>query len=143
MKIVVRLTRQDILDDVRKCVAVINPKRAEEIIYTTEADVVLRAVAGDFPAFVVSAQVFDKGEVSGSELADQVKDINPRALFFIYSIVPEASSGVDGFIKKNEPVLKTGKYILLTAILAGKLDGITPESLKESFPTIKLTRGGS
>ena len=138
MKIVVRLAHQDILDDVKKCVAVINPKRAEEIIYTTEADVVLRKVAGDFPVFVVSGQVFDKGGMSGSELADQVKNINPQALFFIYSIIPETSSGVDGFIKKNEAVLKTGKYILLTAILASKLDGITPEGLKESFPTIEL-----
>jgi hypothetical protein len=139
MKIVVRLAYQEILDDVKKCVAVINPKRTEEIIYTTDADVVLREVAGDFPVFVVSGQVFDKGEMLGSELADRVKNINSQALFFIYSIVPETSSGVDGFIKKNEPVLKTGKYILLAAILASKLDGVTPESLKESFPTIELT----
>ncbi len=90
---------------------------------------------------MVSAQVFDKGHLLGSELAEQVKDINFQALFFIYSIVPETSSGVDGFIKKNEPVLKTGKYILLTAILTSKLDGITPESLKEAFPTIELTPG--
>lgn len=139
MKTIVRLAYQDILDDVKKCVAVINPKRAEEIIYTTEADVVLSEVAGDSPVFVVSGQMFDKEGLPGNKLAGLVKNINPRALFFIYSITPEAGSGVDGFIKKNEPVLKTGKYILLTAILTSKLDGITPQSLKESFPTIELT----
>jgi hypothetical protein len=139
MKIIVRLAYQDILSDVKKCVAVINPRLAEEIVYTTDADVVLSEVAGDFPVFVVSGQVFDKGGMPGTELAGLVKNINHQALFFIYSITPENGIGVDGFIKKNEPVLKTGKYILLTAILASKLDGITPESLKESFPTIELT----
>ncbi len=86
MKIIVRLAYQDILDDVKKCVAVINPKRAEEIVYTTDADVVLSEVAGDFPVFVVSGQLFDKGGMPGTELAGQVKNISPQALFLFIAL---------------------------------------------------------
>ncbi len=138
MKIVVIQRRPGHLVGIRDCVARLDEKRAEEIIYTSDPDEVLEAVRDGDPALVVSSLVLDSLK-SGTDLARRVKQVNARTLFFIYSVMPEVNEAVHGVIPKENSKLATGEHSLLARILAGKLDGITPLDLKAEFPEITVS----
>ena len=103
-----------------------------DIFYTSNPRDVLRRVRGNDPVFVVSGQVFDY-PTSGTNLARAVKSINPYALFFIYSVMPEWNESVDGIIPKED-----GTHSLLARILTSNLEDITPVDLGLAFPEVRI-----
>mgnify|MGYP001587385061 CR=1 FL=1 len=137
MKIVVIQRHNENLRGIKESVAQINRERAGEIIYASEEDEVMEAVQDGSPALVVSGQVLGRyGGGSGTDLARKVKRVNPQALFFIYSVMPDRNEAVDGVIPKSNGTVVSGEHSLLARILASDLNGATVESLKATFPGI-------
>jgi hypothetical protein len=135
MKIVVIQRHVENLRGIKKGVAKINRARAEEILFTSSENEVLWAVRDGSPVFVVSGQVLDRGY--GTDLAREVKRINPRALFFIYSVMPERNKSVDGIIPKRGGTAVSGEHSLLASILAADLnDKIFIENIRAACSVI-------
>jgi len=132
MKIVVIQWHDGNLHGIRENVAKINEARAKEIIYTSDPEEVMETIRDGDPALVVSGQVLGLREY-GTDLAHRVKHANPRALFFIYSVMPKTNEAVDGVIPKEEGTLVTGEHSLLARILASNLNGATPESMRTAW----------
>jgi hypothetical protein len=131
MKIVVIQRHEGNIDGIRKCVSNIDKARAEEIVYTTDPNEVVETLKNGEPALVVSGQVFESSW-SGTDLARVVKRMNPRSLFFIYSVMPERNEAVDGVIPKNCGTVVSGEHSLLARILTSAIEG-TPESMRVAF----------
>lgn len=132
MKIIVIQRFPDNLNGIKEAVALINPKRVEEILFFVDPGMVLRSVKGNFPVIVISSQILDTS-TTGTYLARQVKALNPLAQFYLYSITPERDESVDGIIPKPSGAAISKEHPLLAAILTSDLKGVTPEALKERF----------
>lgn len=120
---------------IKECVARLDGARAEEIIFTSNPEVVLESVRDGSRVMVVSGQVLGRGRC-GTDLARMVKMRNPRAMFFIYSVMPERNEDVDGIIPKEGGTLVTGEHSLVASILANVFDEDTPASIKSVFQTV-------
>lgn len=127
---------------IQECIAEL--AKNTDIFFTSDPREVLREVQGDSPILVISGQVFDYHyHYSGTDLARAVKKINPRVLFFIYSVMPEWNEAVDGIIPKGEGdgTLMTSEHSLhslLARILTSDLDAVTVSRLAEAFPEIQI-----
>ena len=130
MKIIVAQRHAANLRGIRSCVEAIDPVRAGEIVFTSSPEWVLSQIRNNEPAFVVSGQVFE-GHMEGTDLARKVKRLNPKVLFFIYSIMPERNESVDGIIPKGMGTCTTGEHGLLASILVSNLESATPESIRK------------
>lgn len=135
MKTIVIQRHQGNLEGIAECVAELGENA--DILYTSDPREVLREARGDEPIFIVSGQVFDH-PTSGTDLARAVKRINPNTLFFIYSVMPEWNEAVDGIIPKGYGTLATSEHSLLAQILVSNLDAVTPASLQEAFPQVRI-----
>lgn len=133
MKIIVIQRHFENLVGIKAEVAKINQKRAEEIIFTNVPEEVLDAVHDGLPVIVVSGQVFGPFLFSGTDLARQVKQVNPQAQFYMYSVIPERNEAVDGVIPKRNGTAVNGQHPVLAGILTSDLDGATPETLRRTF----------
>lgn len=109
------------------------------VFYTSDPREVLREGEGSDPVFVVSGQVFDY-PMRGTDLARAVKKINPHALFFIYSTMPEWNEAVDGIIPKENGTLMSSEHSLLAQILVSNLDTVTVTlaRLAKTFPQVRI-----
>ncbi|MBI4385498.1 hypothetical protein HY573_01570 [Candidatus Parcubacteria bacterium] len=133
-RIIVAQRHQENLNEIREKVARINRRRAEKIFFTTDSGLALDHVEPRGPTLVVSGQVFgliDFGPGSGTDLAAKVKQKNPGALFFIYSLMPDRNAAVDGVIPKRRG------HVLLSKILTVSGKELNLRRLKELFPEIE------
>ena len=135
MKIMVIQRHKGDLEGIRRCLAEISPERVKEVIFTSNPMEVMKAVADREPTLVVSGQYFEPEPslVHGIDLARLVKRVNPRALFYIFSTVPQTNQFVDGVIPKE---VGTNEHRLLARILASELEKATPQTLRAAFPEI-------
>ncbi len=136
VKTVVLQIHAENLCGIQQNVACIDSSRADEIIFTADREDVLTVIKGEEPVLVVSGQVLGLG-ISGTDLARDVKRANPKALFFIYSVMPATNESVDGVIPKRNGTATNGAHELLAKILTSPLDGITATDLKKRFPEIQ------
>lgn len=83
-----------------------------------------------------SGQLFGVGHKEGTDLAIEVKEANPNAIFFIYSVMPETNASVDGLIPKKDGTISTAEHSLLTRILTCEKSKMTILDLKALFPEI-------
>ena len=143
MKTIVIQRHSENLDGIKAAVAEINNARAEEIIYTPDPQKVLQEVRGEDSMTIVSGQVLSGTIYWGTDLARQIKKTNPKALFFIYSVMPERNESVDGIIPKEDGTIGTGEHSLLARVLTSDLEHATPRGVKTAFPEILILEKGS
>lgn len=138
MKIIVAQRHHENLVGIKNSVARINKKRAEEITFTSDPDSVVELVRGKQPALVISGQLFGVGFKEGTDLAVEVKEVNPKTLFFIYSVMPETNESIDGLIPKEDGTALTDQHLILARVLTCKKSKMTILNLKSLFPEINF-----
>ena len=140
MKIIVVQRRPSDRAGIRERIAQRDPKRAEEIFFTHRPEDVLHHMRA-FPSeliVIVSGNVFDSNFFAfGSKCADAVKELNPKAAFYLYSTMPEKTRAMDGIIPRLFGLAEKGEHALLAEILTQKEEDLVPDRLKKLFPMIE------
>jgi hypothetical protein len=136
MKIIVAQRHTENLIGIKDAVRQVDAERAEIIHFTSSSEDVVRHVKDGQPAFIVSGQVFSFG-FSGTQLALEVKKVNPLAAFFIYSVVPSKNGAVDGVIPKNEGTAYNHQHSLLARILTLPEEDLTSQKVKTLFREVE------
>ncbi len=137
MQIIVAQRHRENTEGIEKCVARIDPHRAQEIIFANNPQEVLRRLNPNLPALVVSGSIY--GDMSlAFMLAEKVKRLNPQAYFFVYGIMTSPSGAIDGFIPKEVGTIHSKDHTLLARILTSPHEDMSPQRLKQLFPLIEL-----
>lgn len=126
---------------IKECVERMNKKESAEILFTNDPGEVVESVQYGDSVMIVSGQVFaEAGDRSGikygTQLARIIKRLNPNALFFLYSTMPESDPAIDGIIPKPYGTASSGYHPLLPKILLSYRSGMIAEDLKKFFPQI-------
>ncbi len=129
MKIVVAQKQDSDLGGIAKGVFDSDPRLVNQIIFTTSPDKILEEASRGGPILIISSEIYD--QTRGSTLAEEVKNVNPQAIFLIYSIMPKESDFIDGFIEKELDTSFTEEHPLVVKILTSELsDTTTIEDIK-------------
>ena len=141
MKIVVVQRYVEDLDRIKKSLDRKDPDRGfKDVVFTTSPKTVLKNVLPDEKLLVFSSFVFDKETIQGPRFAKKIKELNPTAIFILFTVLAEiAFSGrefVDGVISKMEQKA----FESVADILASDLENATIESLGRDFPIINFNK---
>ena len=137
MKIVVVQQMQSHLNKIRDFVAKKNSSLADDIFWTN--DPLSVGLVSREEVLVISGNVFNSRLNNANVFGARIKEMNPEALFFVFSLEPPYAfipRAIDGIIPKRLFRDEDCKY--LAEILLSDLKGATPQKIKEKFPQVRI-----
>lgn len=120
MKIIIIQSIPDALELVKSEINRAFPNLKDKVLYENDFERSLTLIPKDEEITVISSQVFhDREDIlftwqqkNGDRLAEEIKKINPKAKFFLFSSVGPVSDHVDDWFPKSPGSYNVAKEII-------------------------------